>query len=300
MLWTALLAITLASLTWIRTTPDEPVAEVMYDDYRDIPASANLNWHPCFNDFLWAKLQVPMNHNAPAIPHNNIPPVYLALIMVRMLSQNRTVDRNSNKQTQLPGHNHLRTNDFSINPLLVNPGGPGASGVEFVRQLGHSLRNLTGEDRDIIGFDPRGVGFTKPTADCFSFSSDEETLLSEQDVLRERFNRAEFEIAGEGLGLVSEGRVKLRGIDDAYRAKAKLCGMKDGVQGEGSILRYLDTQSVARDFLRIVDAWDTWRDGLLVGKRQEVGDPANRTKGQLHYLGFSYGKLDMRNILDAC
>ena len=78
--------------------------------------------------------------------------------------------------------------------------------------------------------------------------------LSEQDILRGRFQRAEFGIAGEALGLVSEGRVELRGIDDANRAKAKLCGMKDEMEGKGSILRYLDTQTVARDTLEIIDA----------------------------------------------
>jgi pimeloyl-ACP methyl ester carboxylesterase len=206
------------------------------------------------------------------------------------------------RKIQLPGRNHLQTNNFSINSLLVNPGGPGVSGVEFVRQLGYSLRNLTGEDRDIIGFDPRGVGYTKPTADCFSFSSDEETPLSDQDVLRGRFQRAEFGIAGEAIGLVDSSAGALRQIDDANRAKAKLCGMKDEMEGKGSILRYLDTQSVARDMLRIINAWDIWRDSLHVDKARGtgIGNVANSTKGQLHYMGFSYGKFGIGNILEAC
>ncbi|KAI4744717.1 hypothetical protein E4T50_04936 [Aureobasidium sp. EXF-12298] len=263
---------TLASLAWVRYTSHDNMSEVIYDDYRDIPASAKLTWHPCFNTFLCAKLQVPMNHDATAFPHSeNNPLVEIALIL-------------------LPGHNHLQTNNFSTNPLLVNPGGPGASGVEFVRQLSYSIRNLTGQDRDIIEFDPRGVGHTKPTADCFSFSPGEEMPLSEQVILRGRFQRAEFGIAGEALGLVSEGRVKLRGIDDANRAKAKLCGMKDEMEGKGSILRYLDTQTVARNMLEIIDAWDDWRDSLLTDKARGtgIGDVANSTKAQLHYLGFSY------------
>ena len=49
-------------------------------------------------------------------------------------------------------------------PLLVNPGGPGASGIEwFTRSSGgaqdlHDVLGLTGFD--IIGFDPRGVGLS--------------------------------------------------------------------------------------------------------------------------------------------
>jgi hypothetical protein len=175
----------------------------------------------------------------------------------------------------------------------VNPGGPGASGVEFARSLGHSIRNLTGDDRDIVGFDPRGVRYTKPTADCYTFSSSGDVFRpSEADVLRGQFNRLEFSIAGEALGFVNSSAGSLRQIDEAHRAKAKLCGMKDQAQGNGSILRYLDTQNVARDLLKIVDAWDSWRDGLLVeGKiNNDIEDTRDDDKGQLYYLGFSYGK----------
>jgi pimeloyl-ACP methyl ester carboxylesterase len=177
----------------------------------------------------------------------------------------------------------------------VNPGGPGASGVDFVRSLGHSIRNLTGDDRDIVGFDPRGVGYTKPTADCYTFSSSGDMFRpSDADILRGQFNRLEFSIAGEALGFVNLSAGSLRQIDEAQRAKAKLCGMKDQAQGNGSILRCLDTQNVARDLLKIVDAWDSWRDGLLVerGNNHEIENSTNDCKGQLDYLGFSYGQFD--------
>jgi hypothetical protein len=82
-MWTTLVTITLTSLAWIRCTPHTDASEAMFDDYRDIPASANLIWHPCFNDFLCAKLQVPMNHDATVFPHcENSLFVDIALIMV--------------------------------------------------------------------------------------------------------------------------------------------------------------------------------------------------------------------------
>jgi pimeloyl-ACP methyl ester carboxylesterase len=52
--------------------------------------------------------------------------------------------------------------------LLINPGGPGGSGVEFVRdgarQFGADLR----KNFDLVGFDPRGVNQTKPAVRCLT------------------------------------------------------------------------------------------------------------------------------------
>jgi pimeloyl-ACP methyl ester carboxylesterase len=44
-----------------------------------------------------------------------------------------------------------------IGSLLVNPGGPGGSGVEFARRAASLFESLRGRF-DIVGFDPRGVG----------------------------------------------------------------------------------------------------------------------------------------------
>jgi pimeloyl-ACP methyl ester carboxylesterase len=41
-------------------------------------------------------------------------------------------------------------------PILFNPGAPGNSGVDFVRDAGASYLTLFGGTFDIIGFDPRG------------------------------------------------------------------------------------------------------------------------------------------------
>lgn len=41
-------------------------------------------------------------------------------------------------------------------PILVNPGGPGGSGVDMVASAGAMLARIVGPQFDIVGFDPRG------------------------------------------------------------------------------------------------------------------------------------------------
>lgn len=47
-------------------------------------------------------------------------------------------------------------------PILFNPGGPGQSGVAFIRQAGSLLRQIVGPNYDLVGFDPRGAIYTSP------------------------------------------------------------------------------------------------------------------------------------------
>lgn len=41
-------------------------------------------------------------------------------------------------------------------PILFNPGGPGGSGIDFIRSTGTLFADLLGSQFDIVGFDPRG------------------------------------------------------------------------------------------------------------------------------------------------
>jgi pimeloyl-ACP methyl ester carboxylesterase len=67
-----------------------------------------------------------------------------------------------------------------IGSLLVNPGGPGASGRKFARQLqGGALPAVIRERFDIIGWDPRGVGTTLPIK-CLSPSGTEALYSADQ------------------------------------------------------------------------------------------------------------------------
>ena len=46
-----------------------------------------------------------------------------------------------------------------IGSLVINPGGPGASGIQTAAYLSTSLASTeVGRRFDVVGFDPRGVG----------------------------------------------------------------------------------------------------------------------------------------------
>ncbi|MEA2303876.1 MAG: hypothetical protein QOH43_1156 [Solirubrobacteraceae bacterium] len=53
-----------------------------------------------------------------------------------------------------------------IGSLFTNPGGPGASGVDFVRGTADSLYATLNERYDIVGFDPRGTGTSDAALSC--------------------------------------------------------------------------------------------------------------------------------------
>ncbi|MCO5995786.1 alpha/beta hydrolase [Actinoallomurus rhizosphaericola] len=52
--------------------------------------------------------------------------------------------------------------------LVLNPGGPGGSGVEFARGSARSFGADLRRNFDIVGFDPRGVGQSRPAVRCLT------------------------------------------------------------------------------------------------------------------------------------
>ena len=110
--------------------------------------------------------------------------------------------------------------------LLVNPGGPAASGLEFAEAatFGFFPRELT-DNFDIIGFDPRGVGESEPTFACGESGEQIEVLLPIEEIIDtpEEIEAVEaavdlcVESMGDAAGLLHTGYVA-RDMDQIRQA----------------------------------------------------------------------------------
>ena len=68
-----------------------------------------------------------------------------------------------------------------IGSLVINPGGPGESGIEAALSVAQSLPKRIRERFDLVGFDPRGVGLSRPAIWCNS-DADNDRLRTEPNV----------------------------------------------------------------------------------------------------------------------
>lgn len=176
-----------------------------------------------------------------------------------------------------------------------------------------NLQSIVGEEQDIIGFDPRGIGATTPRADCFSYPydlsrADTAGQNSEEDYARGHYHRTIWDLMGREIGNANTTSGSLQKLDTRARTLANLCQEKDSLNGKDSILKYVHTPSVARDMISIVDAWDEYTASLdkesAASCHSKVETPESElnkqddevandypldTKGKLVYWGFSYG-----------
>jgi pimeloyl-ACP methyl ester carboxylesterase len=98
-----------------------------------LPPATPIGWRPCGGELECGRLAVPVSYDDPTGPT-------LELALVK-----NPADDPSQR----------------IGSLLVNPGGPGASGVRRVAR-GFRISDEVGRRFDIVGFDPRGVGESSP------------------------------------------------------------------------------------------------------------------------------------------
>jgi pimeloyl-ACP methyl ester carboxylesterase len=100
----------------------------------------------------------------------------------------------------------------AIGSLLLNPGGPGASGVEAVDYLQSNFTGEVGAAYDMVGWDPRGTGHSVPVR-CYDSDQLNDFLawwpktwddatIAEAAGIDKDFGEACLERTGESLGYV--------------------------------------------------------------------------------------------------
>ena len=121
--------------------PIQPIPDVRPAGFADPPPgtglqryqSQKLDWRGCLRELTCARVLVPLDYDKPD-------EAAITLIMARRAA----------------------TGPRRLGTLFINPGGPGASGIEYATYF--NSRGLEGYD--IVGWDPRGVGASTPV-ECF-------------------------------------------------------------------------------------------------------------------------------------
>ncbi|MGI5128577.1 alpha/beta hydrolase [Pseudonocardia sp. CA-107938] len=117
---------------------------------------------------------------------------------------------------------HVTDNPARIGSLVVNPGGPGGSGVELAAGLSTVLAHFP---FDVVGFDPRGVGASTPKLDCLTAAE-------------------EAALAGSTGGAAAAKATTVAQIEEQERAFGELCAQRSGGV---DVLANAGTRDVARD-----------------------------------------------------
>ncbi|HSF98407.1 MAG TPA: alpha/beta hydrolase [Ornithinibacter sp.] len=91
-----------------------------------------------------------------------------------------------------------RRDSRRIGSLVVNPGGPGGSGVDYARAADFIVGKGVRDAYDVVGFDPRGVGRSAPI-DCLT-DSELDTFLGSDPTPDDPAEEQEFAATAKGLG----------------------------------------------------------------------------------------------------
>ena len=224
--------------------------------WEKVKPTSDLRFHDCFDGFKCARLEVPLDW----LDVDNNRTIALAI-------------------TKLPAK--VAEDDPSFGgTILSNPGGPGGSGVGFIRKYGRHLQSVVDREKhwEILSWDPRGVGATTPRVDCFG------TVLA----------RDRYFVEKHGIGAITAAEDVLQRQFAVTDAWSSLCQNADQ---EIDILPYITTPSVARDMVEMVDRIHDLRTEELARKAASEGakqvplmaEISGSGPPRLNYMGFSYG-----------
>ncbi|KAK9412884.1 hypothetical protein SUNI508_12297 [Seiridium unicorne] len=223
-------------------------------DWGTITPSKQLEYTPCYENLQCARLTVPLDWLDETNPH--------------------TVDIAITKRPA-----QVADDDPAFGgTIFINPGGPGVSGVSFLLEYGQQLHNVVDGKRryELLTWDPRGVGFTSPKADCFGD-------VSARDIA---------DLQRMAIGPLDSSEDVLRRQWAWAQAYGELCTSN---VTNNSIIPYLTTPSVVRDMVEMLDKVHELRDGKKFIKLTGNDDEQARLKRgnadvpRIQYWGFSYG-----------
>ncbi|KAL9054762.1 MAG: hypothetical protein Q9162_003960 [Coniocarpon cinnabarinum] len=238
-----------------------------------IEPSTELIFHPCYDDHECARLKVPMDWHDPSLKTSEDT---VALAVIRVPAKVPVTD---------PRHGGA---------VVIQTGGPGGSGVDFLRKGGREHQTLIdaafdpdspeGKDEnarffDLLAFDPRGIKRSTPFHTCF----------------RDPHVRLEWDTHAADL---VPGAPEFNFAVELARQRAvyESCH-DDGSDGVymSKISSHMGAASVARDHLELVERYGQWREGearrLGVKEDDAVFDRVKwrKDKEVLRYWGISYG-----------
>ncbi|KAH0421016.1 hypothetical protein CcaCcLH18_13679 [Colletotrichum camelliae] len=211
--------------------PSSPLDDAGFDWLQIVPQE-QLVYHPCFGGYQCARLSVPINWNDTANPAR------AAIAVIKVPAKVPVTD---------PRYGGA---------IVLNPGGPGNSGVGQVLRKGHHMQTIVdathpastpdglsdGKYFDIIGFDARAVNNTTPHLTCFPNKQSELNFLARQP--------------SDFLFGVSDTYVDLAWAN--YRAFGESCAVRRG--GEPNMAELANTAQVVEDIVAIVERHAEWRE----------------------------------------
>ncbi|MEX2291714.1 MAG: alpha/beta hydrolase [Mycobacteriales bacterium] len=246
-------------------------------------APAPLSWQACEGDFQCASLRVPLVSGEPAAGS-----VDLALTRLRTAQRGQR-----------------------IGSLVVNPGGPGASAVDYLQVGWRQIPEPVRARFDLVAFDPRGVGRTAPvrcgtTAELDAYfavdpSPDDDAEVRELEVTNERFAAGCARRSGRLLPHVSTAEAAA----DLDRVRAALgdrtltyLGYSYGTSLGAAYLDAYPTRVRAMVLDGGIDPQLTW-DGLLEGQSKGFDRALEAFLADCQRRGCSYRGAVDGDLLEA-
>lgn len=248
----SLAALASASL-WKRADPSSHAAF----NWTAITPSETLDYHECYGGYQCARLKVPLDWTE-------------VRDGAASGGSNATSDRSKITNwaaiaiLKIPAVVNETDPSFG-GPILINPGGPSGSGTDYALSTGEYLQSLADGEKhyEILGFDPRGVGFSTPSADCYH-----STLNRDLDYIQQA-----------PLSPLRPGNDAFKAFFHITKGRSNLCAEA----GPGSIFEHMTTAAVARDMLEIAE-----RSAEVVATKK--GKRSSKcSKAKVQYIGLSYG-----------